>query len=211
MSSSREQKFNFDLFNKVTDGDDDSFRLLDLLKPVNEMINNSEFSNHIDEITTAITLDRNGDKRFTIEDLELLSSDMAAVSKIVKAIVLLIVSSKQVNMKYREGMTEEIIRNVMIYIVLVRIPQLTGRNWSIQEKQKIVELLGKMHAMILASKLTEQLFKKVIEWFQRRNLCMCCIIENDSEDVIEQKLPALNSQIEACINKNRILLSKQMN
>ncbi len=206
MSVFNEQKFNSDLLNLV-DGDQLE-QIMELLKPVNEFLDNPMFLTHVEQIATAITQDRNGDKKFTVDDLELLSSDLVAVSQIVSAVILLIASARQVNMRYKAGITEQIIRNVLVYVFLVIIPEQTGRIWTVKEKQVIVQLIGVMHDMILASKVTEKLFKKVIKWFHRQNICLCCIIENDTEDVIDQNLGPLNNQIKANVNKNRILLQK---
>lgn len=200
--------FNGDLLDLVTTRNSVPERLLGLLKPMNRLIDDPHFLEHINEIAMAITQDRNGNKTFTLEDLELLASDLKAVAQIVKAVILLIASAPEVNMRYQPGITEDIIRNVLIYIVLVVVPKHIGRAWSAEEQQKIVELMATMHEMVLASRTVENGFKKVLKWFQRRNFCVCCMIENVSEDVIEQNLPALNTQIEASINKNRILLSK---
>ena len=203
--------FNSDLIDLVNSEQHSPQDLLALLKPMNQLIDNPAFSAHIAEIVAAVTEDRNGDKTFTLEDLELLATDLAAVGKLIKAIILLIVSAREVNMKYQEGVTEEIIRNIFVYIVLVLVPEATGRPWTTAEKEKIVVIIAKLHDMILASKIAENAFKKVIKWFQRRDLCMCCILENDPEDVIQQNLPALTTEIGASVNKNRILLQKYNN
>ena len=200
--------FNSDLLDLVNTQHSAPEQLLNLLKPMNKLIDEPHFLEHINEISTALTQDRNGDKTFTLEDLELLASDLKAVGQIVKAVILLIASAPDVNMRYQTGITEEIIRNVLTYVVLVVVPDQIGKAWSAEEQQKIVELIATMHEMVLTSRTVENGFKKVLKWFQRRNFCMCCMIENVSEDVIEQNLPALNTQIEASINKNRILLSK---
>lgn len=200
------KKFINDLLDLIDDNQLD--QILKLLKPVNEFIGEPEFITHIEEIATALTEDRNGDNQFTVDDLEVLSSDLGAVGQIVSAIILLIASSRQVDMRYHSGITEQIIRNVLVYIFLVVIPQETGRNWTTEERQTIVKLIGVMYDMLIASKITEKIFKQVVKWFNRHNLCLCCIIENDTEDVIQEQLPSLNVSIKSNANKNRILLQK---
>lgn len=167
----------------------------DVLTPISIYTNNPTFKQHIDEVVKIMIKDRNGDSRFTIEDLTFLRKDVIAVTSLVTSILLIMSGIPQMKLEYKPEETEALIFKLLAYVFLVIIPKETGNDWTYEEKESVLDLSLLIYNLIKASHVAEQAFEKVQLWFQRNGWCKCLCGTHTKNEVVEEHLPEVESEL----------------
>ena len=130
-----------EILETIKDDDYDTSDLKKLLDPVFIYIENPLFKENLDQIVDLITEDRNGDVKFTIDDLSLFCRDFNAISALFQCLLVAIQSIPEIKINYDAGSTEEVMFKLLVYISLVAIPKHTNTKWSYDEKVRVLDLL----------------------------------------------------------------------
>ena len=198
----------------LKDGNYDTGDLQLLLSPINEFISNTTFTRNLNQIVHVIVKDRNGDNKIDLKDLELMSKDVLAITTIIKAILLILNTIPDMKLKYSAGATEELIFKILAYIFLVVIPKEAKTNWTLEEKETILDLVILLYDMIKSSQVVKELVDKITVWFKYaggkivewfKNNCKCG--GQLKEDVVEEHLPGVLTEIKSAMHKNREIAS----
>lgn len=203
-SSLNIEKLQLQLTQLVSDGFNVN-AAFSILSPVDKLLSNDQFAQNIKTITLSLAQDRNGDDRFTMDDLVLLSKDKAAIIVLVKSLVLSVAAIPNMKVKYEFGTSEELIFKLIIYIMLVAIPSNTSIHFTEKQQTSIINVSIQIYQFILATRITDDIFRKIIGFFQRKKLCLCCVVENDSETIVQNQLPPLTAELQLNIENKQLL------
>lgn len=157
------------------------------------------------DLARVIVKDRNGDQKFSVDDLSLMIKDLGSIAELTKGLVLLIVSLSDINFKYTPGVAELMILKALMYVFLVIVPKEIGHPLSQDEMKQVATVAVKIYEVILASRITQKIFNKVVGWFQRRRLCMCCMVQNDTEAVVDANAPPIVMKLDDKLQKNLVM------
>lgn len=204
----------FDLQNEVTElvsGNRYSLaQLIQILKPVGNFVNDEKFVSNITDFVSTIIKDRNGDNKFTVDDLELLSHDYFAIANLATSLIIIIGALPDVNLQYQQGTTEEVLFKILAYVFLVIIPEEVGIDWTVDEKVMVVKYAIAMYNVILSSKIAQEIISTVANWFKSRGFCKCCSTKPSTEEVLDKHLSPLKVQLQSSVSKNRVILNKTL-
>jgi hypothetical protein len=135
-----------------------------ILKPINKILSNKSFMKNFMDIVDFIVKDRNNDKKFTMKDIVLLSKNIFAIGSIVKALIYILISIPQINIKCDIDALEEIVLNIFIYLFLVVVPKETGINWTYKEKKQILQTIVTIYATIISGDIVKKYLTKAMKW-----------------------------------------------
>lgn len=181
---------------------------------------NAAFQTNCQKIADAIIMDRNGDCAFDMEDLEMIVKDVPVMMEIAKAVALLTVSLRELNLKYICGAAELLMLKLLMYIFVIVLPQriltsslkdpsYTGEPnpLSTAQQKRVVEIVMLVYSFVVNSRVAKRIFKKVISFFHKRAICLCCTVYDDAEDTTAAKLPTFVEAISAGVDKNRDIVN----
>ena len=183
---------------------DNEYNLEDLkevLSPISIYTENSTFKNNIDDIIAVVTKDRDGNQKFTLDDLKLLGNDILGITSLITAVLLLIGSVPQVKLNYSADETEEIIFKLLAYLFLVVIPKQTGNPWSFEEKEQVLGVALLVYNMIKSSQIVQDLVNKVKKWLQAKGWCKC--LHSAENAALDEKLPGIKLDLQAAMENVR--------
>lgn len=193
-------KLRTSILEVIKDNNYDLNDLKEILSPVAEYFSDRSFLEHIEDIVSILTTDRNGDKNFTVDDLKFLKNDILAITSLVTSIMLVLGSLPGVELKYNGNVTEEVVFKILVYIMVVVIPKQTGSSWTLQEKESVLDLTLLIYKLVKSSNVTKDAINKVKEWFKSKGWCACMSAPLDPDEVIEKRLPKqkrnLKSEVE---------------
>lgn len=188
------------LLSKPTD---DAAGIVDMIESIVSPVgSDSTFLTYATDLARVIIKDRNGDQKFSVDDLSLMVKDLGSIAELTKGLVLLIVSMSDINFKYTPGVAELMVLKALMYVFLIIVPKEIGHPLSQDEMRQIASVAVKIYDVILASRVTQKMFNKVVSWFQRRQLCLCCVVQNDTEAVIDANVPPIVMKLDDKIQKN---------
>lgn len=187
---------------------DDSYDLNHLkvaLTPICMYTDNSIFQSNVAEIVKILTKDRDGNNKFTIDDLALLKNDILGITSLITAILLIISAIPEFKLKYEEGVTEGIIFKILAYIFLVIIPKETGHQWTLEEKEAVLNLSLMIYQLIKSSQVVKDLVNKIREFFKSKGLCTCVSGTKQEQNVavLEKRLPQVKLELMHTMNNVR--------
>lgn len=187
--------------------------LIKILSPITNYIDDHQFEYNLNKIIEIIITDRNGDLHFDLRDLELLASDFIAISSIVSAVILALMSIPNMKFKYNTKTTEELIFKLLIYIFLILVPSKINKKISVNEKEQIVDLVLNIYKIIITSGVVKQLYDKIKAFFQKKGWCKCiCGEVSDKQAVFEKQLLLTEIKISNDLNKHKdtVQLEKEL-
>lgn len=182
----------------------DDYKMEDLVKvllPLTNFLEQPVFKNNIDEIVLVVTKDRDGNQKFDMEDLQMMAKDIGAISSLITSLFLLIGAIPQIKLDYKPGYTEEIVFKILAYVFLVVIPKQTGQQWTLEEKQQIVNITLTVYEMIKTSQLVQDLVNKVKKWLQSKGWCKC--MDRGDNLAVDARLPKVKVELQDAMNNVR--------
>lgn len=177
---------------------DDNFSISQLeiiLNPIGSFFTNSAFFNNITGVVNIITKDRNGDNKFDMADLTLLSGDMPAVTSLLGSIMLLISSLPSVGIQYNAASAGELVFKILSYIFLVVIPKQTGNPLSIDEKTTAVNIAASVYELANSSQIITDIINQIVAWFKSKGYCACMTAPVDPDTIIAKHLPSFKRDL----------------
>jgi hypothetical protein len=178
-----------------------------LLLPITAYNQNPLFMSNIRQVVYVVTEDRNGNEKFDVNDLKILKEDINAITSIVCGLLLVLGAVPDIKLKYKNGITEEILFKMLAYIFVVIVPKETGYEWTHNEKGEVVDIVVTIYKKIIYTNITKDLVDKVSTWFKfKKNGCACIGVDdyNDfKQNVAEKYLPKIGTSIMTNIEKNK--------
>ncbi len=175
--------------------------LVQVLSPLADFLEQPVFKNNIDDIVSVVTKDRDGNQKFDMGDLQMMAKDIGAISSLITSLFLLIGAIPQIKLDYKPGDTEEIVFKVLAYVFLVIIPKQTGQQWTLEEKQQVVNITLSVYEMIKSSQLVQDLVNKVKKWLQSKGWCKCMV--GGDNPAVDDKLPKVKVALQDAMNNVR--------
>lgn len=176
---------------------------------VGDYLENKQFILNLSKIIDIITLDRNGDTVFDFADLKILATDFMAIGSIMSGLILVLESVPTIKLKYSSQTTEKIIFQLLAYVFLVLVPSKVGKKWSVDERQKVANIIIDIYNIVKASAIVQSIGLKIREFFQKKGWCKCICEQVDHQEVFEQKAPEIVANISSNINRQRDITSLQ--
>jgi hypothetical protein len=171
-----------------------------LLSPIPLYTNNTIFQSNIAQVVQILTKDRDGNGKFTANDLVLFSKDIVGITALISSLLLILNSLPNITISYTAEDTEQMIFKLIIYVFLVIIPAKTNVVFSVEEKTSmktsILSVSMMVYTMLIESGLAKKLVSKVLSWF-KAELPICL----GQLSAIEKKLPSLLTTIRQIVNK----------
>lgn len=174
-----------------------------ILTPLPLYTSNQLFMENIGEIVSIVTQNRDGNDKFDVNDLKLLSQDVGAITSLITAILLVIGCIPDLKLQYAADATEELVFKVLAYVFLVIVPEKTGSNWSLDDKSKIVDITLAIYELIKSSQMVKDLLAKVVAWLKSKIFCACAHKQVQRELVLQDKLPKLKTNLLHSMNNVR--------
>jgi len=190
-----------DIMNVIKDDNYDIEDLRVILKDILLYIDNPMFKQNLDIVVGIIMKDRDGNNKFEINDLNIMSKDLITMTSLITALLLLILSIPGIKFEYKSEVTETIIFKLIAYIFLVIVPKETNKKLTLEEKQTIVDLILLSYQMILSSQVTAGLVAKVKAWIKQNKKFSCKCLGGDK--VLDKKLSKVNKDLLCAINNVR--------
>lgn len=187
----------------IKDNNYDIEDLKSALDPVGDYITNPIFKNNIVSVVDIITKDRDGNNKFTIEDMKLIGNDFQAISGLVSAILLIVTAIPTIKFQYEAGATEELIFKLLSYIFLVVVPKQTGSPLSYDDKVAILDVVMSIYGFIKASQFTKDLVAKIVSWFKSKGMCNCTSKAEVNDAIVESKMPKIKMELTGAMNNVR--------
>ncbi len=178
--------------------DFDLSNLEQLLSPAPFFTSNDIFKSHFKEIVQILTQDRDLDRKFTINDLQLFVKDILAMTNFITIVLLILNSIPNIKIDYTEGETEQLVFKLLVYIFLVILPHYTNIKFSSDEKLALYNISLLAYLSLIESQLLKKLVIKVSKWFKVK--IVNCF---NNQSVIDDKLPALQENLNTII-KNKL-------
>lgn len=199
------EKLKRQIMNIIRDDNYDLSDLKEVLTPICTYVNNPLFQSNVDDIVKILIKDRDGNNKFTIDDLALLKNDILGITSLITAILLIISAIPELKLKYEAGLTEEIIFKILAYIFLVIIPKQTGHPWNLEEKEAVLNLSLLIYQLIKSSQITKDLINKIKEWFKSKGWCTCVSGTKQEQNaaVLEKRLPQIKLELTHAMNNIR--------
>lgn len=176
----------------------DGYQISDLrllLLTSNTDLNNVGFKSKLDDVIQILLVDRNGDEKVDIRDLELLSKDPMAMMSLVYSIVLLIGSARNTDFS-NTNYFEEYFTKLILYIFLVVIPSESKVNWDKKTKENIVTYTMSITHYIVTSKILNVAVKTIKKLYDAaKNKCNCTQATIDKDDVYENNKDVYHSTL----------------
>jgi len=188
---------------------DDKYDLGDLCKmldPVTSYMNDPFFAENLSKIANILTMDRNGDNEFTLDDLYLLKDDPFAITSLVGGILAILAGTNSDTFKYDSGATEEIMFKLLAYLFLVVIPNETGSTLSLDEKTRLLDIIMAIYNVFLSSQAFNILSTKITKFFQSKGWCKCLCgtpDTNDDDGDVDSKLEDIEHHVKKLHEKNQ--------
>jgi hypothetical protein len=167
-----------------------------LLSPIPLYTNNTIFQSNIAQVVQILTKDRDGNGKFTANDLVLFSKDIVGITALISSLLLILNSLPNITISYTAEDTEQMIFKLIIYVFLVIIPAKTNVVFTAEEKTSILSVSMMVYTMLIDSGLAKKLVSKVLSWF-KAELPICL----GQLSAIEKKLPSLLTTIRQIVNK----------
>jgi hypothetical protein len=197
------------------------YDLKDVLSPVFDYIEYPAFAKTVNEIVDIVLEDRNGDGKFDIADLKMLSTDIRDIGNLIGLLVVLLQYIPKLKLKYQHEITELLVFKVLVYMFMVVIPEKANIVWSIDNKVKILDIITHIYKVITQSKLVKDIIERIIQWFKDgeheklfKRVFKCCYPPVDkTEEIIAEHLPIMKEKLRSTlITCNRMnILSNAVN
>ena len=169
-----------------------------LLSPAPFYTGNDIFKSHFKEIVQILTQDRDLDRKFTLNDLQLFVKDILAMTNFITIVLLILNSIPNIKIDYTEGETEQLVFKLLVYIFLVILPHYTNITFSTDEKMALYNIALLAYLSLIESQLLKKLVIKVSKWFKIK-IANCF----NNQSVIDNKLPVLQENLNTII-KNKL-------
>jgi hypothetical protein len=173
------------------------------LDPISNFIDNPVFVNQLKQIVKIVVEDRDGNNKFTVNDLTLLSKDITAISSLISSLFLAIGTIQHTKLKYEHKYTEQVVFNLLAYIFLVVVPKETGNPLSLQQKEDVLTLVMNIYQLIMSAQVTKELIEKIANWFKKKGWCKCICNVESKQAVYDKHMPYLKAEFGASIQKNK--------
>jgi hypothetical protein len=214
MSDTNQLKIS--ILDVVKDNEYDINDLIKVLQPLGDYIENIIFVDHLKQLCQVILEDRDGNNKFTFDDLKLLKNDIVGITSIINGILLLCGLIPTIKLKYEQGATEELIFKILAYLFLVVIPKEINKPWCYEDKVQVLEVIFAIYQVLMTSQIIKDLLCKITEWFKKKGWCKCCNAESEQDrrlKVVDDHLPAICLNIKCNIQKNKdiIKLNNEIN
>jgi len=174
--------------------------VLNVLNPIAAYVNDPVFLENVNSVITILTTDRDGNKSFTVKDLQLMSHDPLAMTSLISGILLVIAGIPQLKLRYDAGATEELVFKVLAYVFLIVVPKQTNQEWTVQEKEDILNITLVIYQFIQSSQATQQLVANITNWFKSTKVCssFCggeAVAREKKQAVVNKQLPIIQAQL----------------
>ena len=182
----------------ITDDEYDTADLLAILSPLSNYVDSPIFMKYLSQITQVITEDRNGDQKFTIDDLKLIQTDIIAITSIVQGLLLAFSALSDLKLKYDSKTTEDTVFKLLAYVFLVTVPKEVGSKLTLDDKKAVLEIVLSMYQIFASSKAVQDLLKKMSGWFKNKCKCKCfcgSAKTGTTEEIIETKMEDITKDI----------------
>jgi hypothetical protein len=186
--------------------------VMKILEPISTYTQNQIFIQHITQIVDVIITDRNGDKKFNAQDLEIMSKDPMALTTLATALLLAISSIPNVNININKDDTETLVFKVLAYVFLIVVPNETNIKWTFTEKENVLNITLSIYQFIKSSQLIQNILAKIKVWFNANIMSKICITKKESRNLIaERHLLQINADLSIAMDNVRdksILVSR---
>lgn len=170
-------------------------QLKQILAPIASFVDSPAFIQNISGIVNIITKDRNGNEKFDVGDLKLLSEDLPSMISLASALLLVISSIPGIKIIYNKDETELLLLKLLLYIFLVIVPARVGRPLTLDEKNTIVDLSIVIYRTMQSSQMIQSLLEKIESYFKSKGWCKCCTAAQTTDDVVSAKLPEAEANL----------------
>lgn len=197
-------KLKAQILDLIKDENYDPEDLKKILEPVSTFIDNPLFADNLQQIVDIVTKDRDGNNKFTIDDLKIMSHDVMAVTSLISCLLLVIQAIPELKLQYDAGATEEIIFKLLTYIFLVVVPKQTNQKWTVDEKTQIVNLSITIYQLVQSTGIVQDLYEKLKKLLATKVFTCSCFKpkHKDPADTIAQHMP--KAKLELITHMNNV-------
>lgn len=187
------------ILNIIKDDQYNTDDLLQILSPLPFFINNDTFNKHVNDIIEILIKDRDGNKKFTSNDIILLSHDISSIISLLTCLILLIGSLSNVKLQYNSDEMNDLIFKLLVYIFYMEIPKIINTKWSYDEKKIIMDVLIKIYGIVKSSQIIKHVIEKIFQWL-KTNSVFTCRNDKNKKNILERKMPNLKIKLYMSVN-----------
>ncbi len=174
-----------------------------LLAPVSGYFANPDFMSGINRIVTIIIQDRDGNNKFDMEDIKLLSHDMDAIVSLVNSTVLVLSTIPNIGFSYNSATTEELIFKVLAYVFLVIIPKAADLDITADQKTFAINLVLGVYNVAKSSATVQTMLDKIKSFFRSKGWCKCVTDPEAADLAVATELTVATRQLNSNLQKHK--------
>lgn len=185
-----------------------------LLDPTSTVLSTNSVSSNMLKIVDVLTKDRNNDCKFTIDDLKYLSEDVLGITNLISSVILILHDIPNFSSTYSRQQIEDLVFRCIAYILLVLVPAHTKVDWSIEDKEALLDLLITLYNVMQSLQITNKLIVAIANLFKSRRLKCCCGDDAEiKEEIIEKNLAVYNTNLRFNVfnSKDKIKMNNAIN
>jgi hypothetical protein len=207
------EKLKQSLFTIVEKSECNFSDIVNILEPFADYISNSQFGENMHKILEIILMYNSEAHPFSFSDIQLLSSDIAALTSLLNCTLAVIASLPEVTLTSTCKFTQDMLFKILTYVFLVLLPSKLNLSWSIQQKTTIINMVLSVYNMFVSSGLAKSILDKIHKLFVQKGWCKCICKGEDKVKVLEKNFPVLALDLNKSLKTYRGLsiISRQLN
>ena len=178
---------------------DDSYTIVELIKileGISTFTSNSSFKTNLDQIIEIIITDRDGNYKFDINDIKILTTSISAMTLLVNAILLFMIAVYETKIEINSKNAEEFVFKLLAYIFLILVPQKTGTKWTHEERRAIVTAVVDISTFIKSSQIAQKLFLDIKKLFKTNTWCTCSSASIDKQQIVNTQIKPIRNELQ---------------
>ena len=189
-----------EMIKLINNNDDTVVNIKNILQPIAKCIDNPILSQNVTDIVNIMLADRDGNNKFDVNDLRMISEDPFVIMHLVTLLLMILTAIPSLKITVDVNESEMIILKLLMYICLVIIPSKTTYVWKPEDKMAILDLSLLIFKTMQSSAMVQTGIAKISAYLKQSKYCKCLTIKND---IIEDTVPDAKVELSKAIHSAR--------
>lgn len=186
-----------DVLALITNNNDTIVNIKNILVPITQCIDNPIIAQNVVDIVDIMTTDRDGNKKFDINDLKVMANDTFVIIHLVTILLLILTALPGLRITVDVTQSEMIVFKLIMFILLIVIPNKTKVNWNKEDKITLLDLSLLIFKTMQSYGIVKTVVGKIVSYAKTNKFCSCLSVKTD---VIEDKVPDAKIELVKAIN-----------
>lgn len=189
-----------EIIKLINNNDDTVVNIKNILQPISKCVDSPIVSQNVNDIVNIMLADRDGNNKFDINDLRMISEDPFVIMHLVTLLLMILTVIPSLKITIDVNDSEMMVFKLLMYILLVIIPSKTMYAWKPEDKLAVLDLSLLIFQLMQSSAMVQSGINKISAYVKQSKYCSCLTIKND---VIEDKVPDVKIELGKAIHNAR--------